>query len=175
MRGNSGNRCRAASQHGSGYYEKVVHALARGVHRDGNSSNAASAIVTGYTSSPNFPVSAGALQTQFGGNNGINNAFVTKLDPSGIILFSTFLGGIGPDSGSAIQTDSTGNIFVAGTTGSSNFPTTPGTSNRLPWCRFGVPRTVHLTAHRTPPVPVRWLRFGALATGLSVPRAPPGP
>jgi len=88
---------------------------------------AGNAIVTGYTSSPDFPVSAGAVQTQFGGNEGFNNAFVTKLDPSGDILFSTFLGGTGPDSGSAIQTDSTGNIFVAGTTGSSNFPTTPGT------------------------------------------------
>jgi uncharacterized protein (TIGR03437 family) len=84
---------------------------------------AGNAMVTGQTSSPDFPVTAGALQP---GLAGAQNAFVTRLDPTGKIVFSTFLGGTGGAFGQTIQMDSAGGIYVGGSAG-PGFPTTPGT------------------------------------------------
>jgi uncharacterized protein (TIGR03437 family) len=80
------------------------------------------AVVTGTTNSSDFPVTPG-VQSKLAGTT---NAFVTKLDPSGNLVFSTFLGGTGGAWGQAIQTDAAGNIYVAGVAG-TGFPTTPGT------------------------------------------------
>jgi uncharacterized repeat protein (TIGR01451 family) len=107
----------------------------------GNSDDLAAAIavdslgqayVTGSTRSRNFPVTSGALQavyvgsaSNFSGSGG--DAFVAKLDPSGgTLLYSTFLGGIGEDSASAIVVDGSGNAIVAGGANSPNFPITSG-------------------------------------------------
>jgi uncharacterized protein (TIGR03437 family) len=84
---------------------------------------AGNAVVTGQTSSADFPVTAGVLQP---GLSGGQSAFVTKFDPTGNIVFSTFLGGTGGAHGQAIQMDSAGSIYVAGDAG-AGFPTTPGT------------------------------------------------
>jgi uncharacterized protein (TIGR03437 family) len=84
---------------------------------------AGDAFVTGGTSSPDFPVSSGVVQSQLAG---AQNAFLTKLDPSGNIVFSTYLGGSGTDSGSAIQVDASGNAYIVGATSSLDFPTTAG-------------------------------------------------
>ena len=52
------------------------------------------------------------------------DAFVTKLNPTGsALVYSTYLGGSGNDSGSAIALDSAGEAYVAGQTTSTNFPT----------------------------------------------------
>ena len=52
---------------------------------------------------------------------------MTKLDATGlIIVYSTFLGGSGADAGTAIAVDGNGSAYIAGTTNSNNFPTTPG-------------------------------------------------
>jgi hypothetical protein len=81
------------------------------------------AYVTGYTSSPNFPTTPGVFQTISGGNG---DAFVTKLDPTGsILVYSTYLGGLGDNSGAGIAVDADGSAYVTGRTG-ANFPTTPG-------------------------------------------------
>jgi uncharacterized protein (TIGR03437 family) len=53
------------------------------------------------------------------------NAFVMKLNPSGAVLWATYLGGAGPDDAHAIAIDSTGNVWIAGETVSPNFPVTP--------------------------------------------------
>lgn len=55
------------------------------------------------------------------------DAFVTKLNPAGdTVLFSTYLGGVGAENATAIALDAAGNIYIAGYSGSFDFPTTPG-------------------------------------------------
>ncbi|WP_343861259.1 SBBP repeat-containing protein, partial [Paenibacillus motobuensis] len=52
---------------------------------------------------------------------------MTKLNAAGTALvYSTYLGGSGSDSGSGIAIDHSGNAFVAGSTLSANFPVTAG-------------------------------------------------
>ncbi len=80
---------------------------------------AGDAFLTGQTTSTNFPT-AGALQ---GSNLGGADAFVAKLNSTGFLVYSTYLGGSSADSGQAIAIDSSGNAYVAGQTASSNFPT----------------------------------------------------
>ena len=100
-----------------------------------------SAYVTGSTSAPQFPVTAGAYQTYCGTlvNNVTNcpsaqSAFLTKLSPDGTSLaYSTFLGH-NTDIAFAVAVDSHGQAYVAGdsgdqcSTGGPNncFPTTAG-------------------------------------------------
>ena len=77
--------------------------------------------VTGSTYSPDFPVTAGAFQTRL---TGAQSAFVTKLDPSGNIAVSTYLGdNMYP---SVIEADAAGYIYLAGGTGSLDMPTAQG-------------------------------------------------
>jgi hypothetical protein len=88
-----------------------------------------SAYVTGYTSSTNFPTTAGAFQTTCGGgcSGATSDAFVSKLDPTGsFLIFSTYLGGSGNDYGNGITLDASDNIFIVGQTFSTDFPTTAG-------------------------------------------------
>lgn len=83
----------------------------------------ANAYVTGLTISSDFPMQ-NAPQPTFGG---YYDAFVTKLNAAGsALVYSTYLGGTGWDGGRGIAVDSLGNAYVAGQTGSNNFPTTPG-------------------------------------------------
>jgi hypothetical protein len=85
---------------------------------------AGNAYVTGFTQSTDFPTTAGAFQTTAGGDY---DAFVTKLNPTGSgVVYSTYLGGGSFDGGAAITIDGVGNAYVAGTTESTNFPTTAG-------------------------------------------------
>jgi len=46
------------------------------------------------------------------------------IDPT--IVYSTYLGGSGGDGASDIALDNAGNIYIASTTASIDFPTTPG-------------------------------------------------
>jgi hypothetical protein len=67
--------------------------------------SAGSAYVTGYTFSPDFPVTAGAFDTSRAGLD----AFVTKFTPNGAALaYSTFLGGAGREQGQGIAVDASG-------------------------------------------------------------------
>lgn len=51
-----------------------------------------------------------------------NDVFVSKIDPSGNVLFTGTFAGKGADQGLAVAVDPTGNIYVAGTTSSPDFP-----------------------------------------------------
>ncbi len=51
-----------------------------------------------------------------------SDVFVAKLDPTGKVLFTDTFAGKGVDTGSAIAVDPTGNIYIAGTTTSPDFP-----------------------------------------------------
>ena len=83
------------------------------------------AYVTGQTRSTTFPTTSGAFQTSFGG--GFSNAFVSKLNAGGSALaYSTYLGGSRFDLGSGIAVDASGNAYVTGQAGSTNFPITSG-------------------------------------------------
>lgn len=92
--------------------------------------------ITGQTSqgANNFPVTNGAFQTTPGidkvPSGGVSgDAFVLKLDPSGAVVYGTFLGGSGIDNGLGIAVDGSGDAIVAGSTsgtanGLSDFPVT---------------------------------------------------
>jgi hypothetical protein len=88
------------------------------------------AYVTGCTISFDFPITPGAFQTAFNGGRaptGCGDAFLIKLNASGsALIYSTYLGGSGGDGGGGVAVDSFGYAYVVGTTGSTDFPTTPG-------------------------------------------------
>jgi hypothetical protein len=80
--------------------------------------------IAGATSSPNFPVTEGAFQTVLRGSA---NAFVTELNPDGSSeIFSTYIGGSEIDRAVAIALGGDGNVYIAGSTDSGDFPITPG-------------------------------------------------
>jgi uncharacterized protein (TIGR03437 family) len=86
-----------------------------------------SAYVTGSTDSADFPTVKPIQATRGGGMD----AFVAKVNSEGTELaYSTYVGGSGSDSGNAVAVDALGNAYVAGSTASSNFPTTPGAFDR---------------------------------------------
>jgi hypothetical protein len=84
--------------------------------------------ITGFTESPDFPVTPGVVQptphtppndTEF------RDAYVTKLNAAGTaIVYSTFLGGSSADLGEKIAVDPAGNAYVLGGTSSTDFPVT---------------------------------------------------
>ena len=79
------------------------------------------AYVTGSTISANFPVTQNSFQVT---RRGPQSAFVTKLNAAGNgLVFSTYLGGTGSDRGASIAVDTSGNTYVTGAAGSSDFPT----------------------------------------------------
>jgi len=81
------------------------------------------AYVTGFSKSPNFPTTVGALQTNKGGTCCFGDAFVTKLSADGSqTVFSTYLGGADLDEAHGIALDQFNNVYVVGTTGSTDFP-----------------------------------------------------
>lgn len=88
--------------------------------------------VAGATLSPNFPVSQDATQPAYGGtdpeiNFATGDAFLAQVNPGGTALvFSTFLGGAGDDFAMGLVVDRAGAAYLAGSSRSRNFATTPG-------------------------------------------------
>ena len=76
--------------------------------------------ISGYTTSTDFPFTLGCYQSVFGG--GDSDAFVVKLNSSGILQWATYYGGTLADDAFGIATDAGGNIFFTGTTYSNDFP-----------------------------------------------------
>ncbi len=98
-----------------------------------------SAYITGFTNSPKFPVTGEAYQTVCGilfnkvsNCPGAQSAFLSKLSPTGSLVYSTFLGPSN-ETGVAVAVDSHGQAYVVGDTGdqcdssdtANCFPTTP--------------------------------------------------
>jgi len=82
---------------------------------------AGNAYVTGFTNAPDFPATSSAYQ---GVNNGSYDAFVATLNAYGSsVLNATYLGGSGSDVSYGIALDGSGNIYIAGSTNSMDFPT----------------------------------------------------
>jgi len=80
--------------------------------------------VGGLTASSDFPTTPGALKTTFVGST----TFFSLLNPTGTSLaYSTFWGGTGgEDDGAWIGLDSSGAVYLGGSTYASDYPTTAG-------------------------------------------------
>jgi hypothetical protein len=95
-----------------------------------------SAYLAGPTLSTDFPTTPGTVQPSFGGAGApgcagtpsdCGDAVLTKINPTGTaIVYSTYLGGSNGDTAYGLAVDFAGNAYLAGSTQSSNFPTTPG-------------------------------------------------
>ena len=73
--------------------------------------------------SASLPVTKGAFQTAFGG---ASDAFVSKIDSAGRLLYSTYFGGTNGDGAEGLDIGSDGSAYVSGTTFSPDLPVTPG-------------------------------------------------
>jgi len=76
------------------------------------------AYVGGETFSPDFPV-LNAWQPRFAG---YEDAFVLRLDPTGRLVYSTFIGGTGPEEIDDIAIDAGRNVYVGGEVYSDDYP-----------------------------------------------------
>jgi hypothetical protein len=85
--------------------------------------------VVGSTSSTNFPTMNPYMKYAAG------DAFVTKINAYGEIVYSTYLGGNNPDYGKGIAADSDGNAYVTGYTWSGNFPTVNPVQGKNGWVK----------------------------------------
>jgi hypothetical protein len=123
---------------GSGYD------FAYGIAIDGSGN----AYITGFTGSADFPTTSGAFQRVF--KAATYTAFVTKLNATGTALvYSTFLGGGSSEYAASIAVDSSGNAYIAGSTASLDFPTTPGAYQRVNRGGIGDPTEANTNAFVT--------------------------
>ena len=70
-----------------------------------------------------WPATSGAYRGTLGGSA---DAFVTKVDASGNVLWTTYLGGSQRDEARYVGVNAAGQAYVAGDTDSSDFPATSG-------------------------------------------------
>ena len=101
------------------YYGGAAMEYGFGIAVDG----ADDVIITGYTSSPSFPVSTGAFVFPYSGSEDV---FIVKLDADGNRIWATCYGGAEADYGYDVVVDGLNNIIVAGITASTLFPVTAG-------------------------------------------------
>jgi Beta-propeller repeat len=77
--------------------------------------------LAGSTTSADFPKAGTPFQSALAGTA---NVFVAKFDSTGSTLeYGSYLGGNGTDTSAGVAVDAAGNIYIAGTTTSTNFPT----------------------------------------------------
>lgn len=121
--------------HGGGTYDAFVtklstagNSLAYSTYLGGNNAEygysvdvdlSSNAYVTGFTNSINFPT----LNPIQAVKSTSMDAFISKLHASGnTLVYSTYLGGNGNDSGRGIAVDSSGAVSITGYTNSTDFP-----------------------------------------------------
>jgi len=98
------------------YYGGSSNEYGMGIDTDPNGN----IVFTGQTQSPDFPVSSGAFQTTISSLS--NVAFAVKMSASDTRIFGTYIGGSVDDMAWSICADNQSNIYIAGYTGSSDFP-----------------------------------------------------
>ena len=98
----------------AGSVQDAATALALGV--DG------SAFVAGNTTSFDFPVTAGALESSYSGG-GTTEGFLVKVNPAGSIVYSTFITGPSTTQLTGIALDGAGDVFLTGIGGPGYSPT----------------------------------------------------
>jgi hypothetical protein len=132
-----------------------------------------SAYVTGNTvdQTVDYPTTPGAYDVTH--NGGTYDAFVTKVNAAGTdVVYSTFLGGSGQDSGTGIAVDGSGNAYVTGYSedATTDYPTTTGAYDQSHNGGFDVVVT-KLNATGTAPLTYSTFLGGTLndfASGIAV-------
>jgi uncharacterized repeat protein (TIGR01451 family) len=85
---------------------------------------AGNAYVAGYTASGDFPAAPTPQAMTFGAGTTARGAFVAKIDPTGTnLLYSTYLSGSTDEEATGLAVDNSGNVYLAGNTHSTDFPT----------------------------------------------------
>ncbi len=89
--------------------------------------NGGNAFLAGTTSSPDFPTTSVGYQTvPLAGSTGASHVFVSALNSTfSTLSYSTYLSGNGTDIASGMAIDNNGNVFVTGTTTSTNSSPSP--------------------------------------------------
>ncbi|MGD8331540.1 MAG: SBBP repeat-containing protein [Acidobacteriota bacterium] len=90
-----------------------------------DSDAAGNAYVVGFTDSASFPTTPGSYQPLCAGTD-CRDGFITKLDPSGTLLFSTFIGGPLSDGLQGVEVSETTGVINFVGAGSAGFPLTAG-------------------------------------------------
>lgn len=86
--------------------------------------------IAGYTDSPDFPTTPGALDTTL---DGAQDAFLARLSADGSqFSYATLLGGTGRDESAGLALRPDGAVLLIGMTGSPDFPTTPHALSATP-------------------------------------------
>jgi hypothetical protein len=120
-----------------GHYEYVtfINGLQNQTYPGGIGADAAGGVtLVGTTVDLDFPVTPGAYQPSFASihtGQSEGDAFAMRLNATGGLLFSTYLGGSGNDGAGAVVIDALGQVIVTGTTSSPDFPTTVGAYDRV--------------------------------------------
>ena len=83
--------------------------------------------ITGYTYSSDFPTQSPQQATK----QGIWATFITKLSANGDLIYSSYLGGKSNDYGYGVAVDDSGCAYITGYTESDDFPTTPGSFQKI--------------------------------------------
>jgi Beta-propeller repeat len=141
-------------------------AMAVAVDRAGNG------YVTGGTGSSDFPTTRNAFQRS---RRGSDDAFVTRLDPTGALAYSTYLGGRSWDGGRAVEADASGSAWVVGATASPDFPLKDPVRAQCGPVRRSSCAASDAFVTRLDPTGSRLLGSTYLGGSLSPPSSPPSP
>lgn len=93
--------------------------------------------ITGTTTSSDFPMAGNSVQTTYkiGATASVflPEAFVSIINPNAALVYSTYFGGTGGDTPYQIALDAQQNIYVVGTTSSTDFPATASAFQTAAW------------------------------------------